>query len=319
MARSTFADWAPEQFGGPVLTRVASISAVEANARHINMTSDAYRVPRGNGVSVGVVPKGAAYGESASVNDSVLLEALKVGGVVRIAEEDVADAAQFVNILDTKKLEAASSLARFLDNAVLGTSAAANGGTVPFTSVYRALTQSNAATGYTANANVVRNTTATAVSYDNLSDVVGRVETGSQAGSYDNTVIFAHPSFRTALRGIKDGSGSYVFQGDPSVPGAGSIFGYKVVFTVGATVTATATDTPVATAGGAAGAAGNPLLIVANTDYLLLGDRLGVETLVGDASTGASMLTDEYLLKVRTRKGFAVGYEQAFSVLEKIA
>jgi hypothetical protein len=47
MARQTFEDWIPEEWGGAVVTKVRAISAVEALARHEPMTTDTKHVPRG--------------------------------------------------------------------------------------------------------------------------------------------------------------------------------------------------------------------------------------------------------------------------------
>jgi hypothetical protein len=89
---------------------------------------------------------------------------------------------------------------------------------------------------------------------------------------------------------------------------ADTLFGYPIRWSLGARTHATNTDTPT----------GNPLLVVANRTQLILGVRSGPESFVADGNTGAAMLTDETLLKMRARRGFALGHEKAASVLELI-
>jgi hypothetical protein len=50
----------------------------------------------------------------------------------------------------------------------------------------------------------------------------------------------------------------------------------------------------------------------------MLGDRTPVESRVAGAESGPAFLTDEALLKIRTRKGFGVGFPQAFAALELV-
>jgi HK97 family phage major capsid protein len=305
MARATFETWIPEEFDSKVVAKVNATSAVEALSVRIPMKTDTKNVPRDGGVGVDVVDKGAAYGEDTATNDVVTLTARKLGKVVRIAEEDIDDTEGFIDILNTKKVGWASSYAKFLDNAALGTTAAANGTTVPFTSVYKALRTTTGS--YTADTNRVAVATATAITYANLSSVLGLVEAGDYFDE-SRLVVIAHPYFKGTLRGLVDGSSRPIFL----ETGAGTpdtLFGLPIKWSIGAKATATATSAP--------GAATNPLLFVVNADYLLLGVRSGPESVVIDGRDGASTLTDETLLKMRARRGFAIGTEFAAAVLDK--
>ena len=114
------------------------------------------------------------------------------------------------------------------------TSAAANGGTVPFTSIYRAITQADAGLGYTANAN--RITAIAAVTYDNLSDLASRVE-GSGFGAAGN-VFVAHPLFKGAIRKLKDSQGNPIFEPSPREGSPDTLFGYPILWSQGAVVQA---------------------------------------------------------------------------------
>lgn len=312
MARATFEAWLPEEDGSDVLTRITQTSAIESFARRLPMNSTTKTFPRSGGMDVAEVPKGSAYGEDTSANDEVILTAKKFGKAMRIAEEDIDDSV--ASILDAKKNEWASSYARFIDNACLGTSAAVGAG-VPFVSVYRALTTADAATGYTANANVVTTAVTGITSYDNLSNVLGFAEASASFDEAD-TVVIAHPSFKAGFRGVKDTNGNPIFvEGLAGTPS--TLFGYPVKWSLGAKVTATATSAPPATRG-AKGTAGNPLLIVGPRSGLMLGVRSGPESVVIDGKDGASALTDETILKMRARRGFSVAYPDSFAVLESV-
>lgn len=304
MARNTFENngWIPEEQGSGVIQKVLAVSAVESLARKEPMSTDVKNFARSAGVDVESIAKGAAYGEDTSVNDSVTLEAKKIGKALRIAEEDLDDA-QSVNIIETKKTDWASSYARYLDNATLGVTAAV-GTNVPFTSVYKSLTTTDSGQGYTANANRIQ--TAGAVTYADLSDVLALVE-GGDYWDEARAVIIAHPSFKSTLRGLLDSSNRPIFV--DTAAGAGtpaSLFGYEIRFSSGAKTNATASATP----------SGNPLLIVANADALILGVRSGPESVLIDGRDGASALTDETILKLRARRGFALASPKAAAVLE---
>lgn len=301
MARNTMEAWIPEEDDSSVIARVSQLSGVERFARRVPMSSDVRNHPRSAGVGVETVAKGGTYGEDASTNDAVTLTARKFGKAIRIAEEDLEDS--LVDVVSQKQVDWATSYAKFLDNACLGVTAASNGTTVPFTSVYKALTTTNADTGYTANDNLVQTGTG-GTTYANLSTALSKVEAGDYFDEA-SVVVIASPAYRAKFRNIKDDQGQPVFvQGLAGTPD--TLFGHEVVWSQGAKTSATATDAP----------AGNPLLVIANRDYLLLGVRSGPESVFIDGRDGVSALTDEAILKMRARRGFAVGHEKAFAIHE---
>lgn len=309
MARETFESWIPVELGSAPIQALARESAVERWARPEPMASDTKQVPRSGDFAIAAVAKGTAYSETAGTNDYVELIARKAGGVARVAEEDLLDTS--IDILATKQVDAARNLAKFLDNAALGTTAAANGTTVLYTSVYRAVTQADAAVGYTANANLVQ--TAGAVDYADLSGVLAKVEESEWA---DNLVVIAHPSFRTAFRDILGTDDRPVFA-DATSGADPTLFGYPIHWSQGAKTSAVSTSAPT----------GNPLLVVANRDLLIKGVAKlspGIASTnpgfsLQRANTGVGFLTDEALLKVAVRRGFAVGTPLGVAVLEKTA
>lgn len=312
MARNTMEAWLRDEQGSDVIQRIEYNSVAETLFRSVPMSGTTKSEPRMADMSVAVVAKGAAYGEDTAGNDEVMLTAVKFGTALRIAEEDIND--EIANIIEAKKLSWASSFGVLLDNATMGTSPAANGGTVPFTSIYKAITTADAAVGYTANANYA--SAIAAVSYDNLSDLASRVE-GSGFGAPGN-VFIVHPVIKGAIRKLKDGQNRPIFEPSPREGSPDTLFGYPIRWSQGAVVSATASANQAATLVGAGvkGTAGNPLLFFGNPDFALLGKRSGVESVVIDGRDGLSALTDETILKVRARRGFVLGNVKAFAALE---
>lgn len=285
--------WIPEEAGSTALTVVSRVSAVEALARKENMTSETKAVPRFLGDEVAVVAEGADIPEANVTLDEVVLRARKFAKLYRVSEEDLNDS--LVNVLDSFKTAWADSFARKLDNAALGVTAAENGTTVPFTSVYASV-----------KAAVAANITATAgnMTFEDVSNAVGALESGSYFSDSD-LVVIAHPSMAAQLRNLKDDAGVRVVS-EPLNGTPGSIFGKPLVYSTGARTSAVATDSP----------GGNPLLIVGNRQHLILGVRSGPESQV---SEDALFKSDEVYLKVRARRGFAVGRPEAFAIVEKTA
>lgn len=314
MARNTYEAWIPEEFGSNVIQRVRQMSALEAYAQRVPMSTQTKSTPRSAGVGVGMVSKGGAYTEDTSTNDEVVLRAQKFGRAIRIAEEDIDDT--LADILEAKKTDWSTAYAKTLDNACLAVTAAKGTSGCAFDSLYYLLTQTDSATGYTANANITQTATgAPAITYANLSTVAGLYEAGDYYSEGDSLVI-AHPSYKKLVRNILDSQNRPIFQeGSTGVPGGGqgrsadTIFGYPVHWSLGSKTSPAPTDTPT----------GNPLLIIGNPMYLLLGIRSGPESVFIDGRSGLAALTDESILKMRARRGFAPGVEQAFSILEQRA
>lgn len=307
MARETFEDWIPVETGDVAIQALMQESAVERLARPEPMASDTKQVPRSGAFAIGAVAKGAAYGETSGTNDYVELIARKVGGVLRVAEEDLMESA--APILETKRQDAARNMAKFFDNATLATSAAANGTTVLYTSVYKAVRTTNSATSYTADDNYVSGS----ATYDNLSATLAKIEVG-EFFDLSNTVAIAHPAFRQSLRGVKDDNGMPIWvQGLAGTPD--TVFGINITWSHGAKVSAVNTATP----------AGNPIMVFANKDFLIKGMAKLSPFIASPnpgfalqrGNTGVGFLTDEALLKAAMRRGFAVGHEDAVAVFEK--
>lgn len=307
MARETFEDWIPVETGDVAIQALMQESAVERLARPEPMASDTKQVPRSGDFAIGAVAKGAAYSETSGANDYVELIARKVGGVLRVAEEDLMESA--ADILATKRQGASRNMAKFFDNATLATSGAANGTTILYTSVYKAVRTTNSATSYTADDNYVSGS----ATYDNLSATLAKIENG-EFFDFANTVAIASPAFRDVLRRIKDNQGMPIFvQGLAGTPD--TIFGVPIAWSHGARVSATNTYTPT----------GNPIMVFANRDFIIKGMAKLSPFIASPnpgfalqrGNTGIGFLTDEALLKAAMRRGFAVAHEDAVAVFEK--
>lgn len=302
MARTNLDVWIPEQTGSDVLLAVQNTSAAEALCRREPMNTDTKTIPRDGGVDVAVTPKGTAYTENTRTDDEITLKTRKFTGLLRIADEDLEDIP--ANIVAQKQLAWASTYARRLDFSVFSNTAAEDGLAVPFTSMYRALSNADAAVGYTANANLVKTAAGGAVTYDMLSAVFSRVENDDY---FDQLAVAAHTSFKGTFRGLKDDQGRPIFiDGLAGTPD--TLFGYPVRWSAGLK---TGTDVRVGPA-----AAGNPLLAVFNRGFSVLGIRSGPEFAVVNGFTGASALTDEALIKARSRRAYKLGNPRAAAMLE---
>jgi HK97 family phage major capsid protein len=307
-ARDNFDHWIPEEFGSDVITKVRQVSALESFAQRIPMKSQTRSTPRSGGVGVDIIAKGGTYGEDTTTNDEVILASQKFGKAVRIAEEDIDDS--LANVINTKMSDWATAFAKGLDNAGLAVTAAKASSGCAFDSVYFALTQNNNNTGYTANTNLTQSGTG-GTTYDGLSTAAGLLESGDYWDE-DAALWIAHPNFKKKLRGIKDSQQRPIFNessngtagGGQNVPD--TIMGYPVKWSLGAKTSAAPTSRPT----------GNPLAVLCNPMFLLLGIRSGPESVFIDGRDGLSALTDESILKMRARRGFAVGVEQAFAVYE---
>lgn len=275
--------WIPEPGTNEALLRDVEVSAVEAVARRVPMTSRTVSVPRFVSNGVDVVPEHAVIPIKDATLDEVVLTAHKFADRFAISIEDQQDAV--VDALNAYKREWLSNFAITLDNAALGVTG--TGG--PFESVYRAVGAGN------------RLATAGALSYEDLVDVIGDMEGNRKGG----LVIIAHPAFKMSLRNLKDSAGDRVVA-DPFGAGVPTIFGHEVRFSYGAATSAAYTDNPT----------GNPLLVVANKSNLILGVRSGPESQVSDQPQWA---TDHVELKMRARRGFALAAADAARVVELTA
>jgi hypothetical protein len=316
MAAVDVDQWIPEEEGGPVLQKINASSVVEVVARQEPMSTLTKKVPRDGGVDFdGATTKGVAISEDDGDVDTVLLTARKLAKIVRLNDEDVEDTSDVANVVTQKQLGWARAYGIGFDNATLAVTAAENGTTIPFTSLYKTLRTTDAGlpdgVTYTADTNRVTSGTGTGpVTYANLSNLFGLLESGNYWSDADMGTI-AHPMFRKLFRGLVDSQNRPIFLENQTLAGGNGdiLFGTRIHWSLGARTSAVSTNKPT----------GNPLLFVGNMSMLIKGNRSGPEYAVAGPNSGAGFTVDQTLLKFRTRRGFAVGDPFAFAVLEYIA
>lgn len=309
--------WKPVETGGDVIREMDRVSAIEALARPEPMQSDTKRVRRSGDFDVAGVAKGAEYGFDTNTNDYVEIIAAKVGGARKFAEEDLGgDVEGGTELLAETERQAANALALTFDQGCIGTTAARNGTTVLWPSIYYTLSQAAAGLplgAYTANANIFQwdqsDVTADgAVGYRAFSEFLAAYEEGP---FYDegSTVIIASPSWRRVLREIMDANGRPYWQ-----DGQDNLFGYPIRWTTGARKHATTTKNPT----------GNPLMVVANRNLLIKGMARLTPSMVNAnpgvaiqrAVNGIGFLSDEAIFKAAMRRGFVLGEPRGAAILE---
>lgn len=317
-------DWIPIEYDSEVVQRVLMESVAERFFKRVPMRSKTKSIPRSAGITVS---SGTTYTDDSSTNDEVTITARRFIARFKIDEDDLADASTRMDVIRTKGLDWAISYADTFDNGCLAVSAAANGTTVPFTSLYRALRVSNSDTGYNADDNYLRwdddfpsiQDPADGTSlYEKLSATFEKVERGKYWSPADMLVV-AHPGWRDKLRLTMDAQGRPIFQpgtafagmmGGMMLPGNGTpdlLFNTPIAWSRGSKLSPTAmSGTPT----------GADLLFYINTRFVARGDRSGPETLTDDAR--AQDDTDDYAIKFRTRRGFVVLHEAAHAVLERV-
>lgn len=310
-AQTIIDNWIPIEWDDQVIQRVLSDSAIERYAHPTKMSTATKRILRSAGLAVS---GGSTYTADTSDNDYVTLTARKVNSLFEVDEDDLADVDSVIDTVKTKGNDWAISYADHFDNACLATSGAEDGSTVLYTSVYKALRTTNSATSYTADDNYlswagnlsIASSGADGTSlYEKLSATYRLVENGKYWSAADQLVI-ASPAWRSKLRETLDGQGRPIFiQGSAGTPDM--LFDVPIAWSRGCRVSATNTQSP----------AGNPVLIYGNRQFLKRGDRSMGEILVDKAR--AQDTTDNTAVKIRVRKGFQVGHEAAFAVLEDVS
>ncbi len=299
-------DWIPIEWDSEVIMRVLKASAVEALAERHTMATSTKRILRQQSY---LVTAGKTYTKDDGDLDYVTLTARRFMGQSVLDEDDTQDAAMIVDTVSKRAADWAVSYATAFDNACLGVTAAENGTTVPFTSVYKAVKTVDAAAGYTANANYVNHAGAASAFYDDASNTLKLVE-DSDYWDVNNALIIAHPSFRDVLRRTKDLNGTPIFVqgqgGDSGQPD--QLFGVDIFWSRGAKTAPAMSAAP----------SGNPLLIfVGNRSLFKLGVRSGPESRMDVADAHSDV--DDIAVKFRSRRGFQLGHVKGFSVLEKTA
>lgn len=299
-------NWIPIEWDSEIIMRVLKASAIEATAQRHSMATSTKRILRQQGYSVSV---GKTYTRDDSDLDYVTLTARRFMGQSVLDEDDVADADMIVDTIAARAADWAVSYATALDNACIGVTATENGTTAPFTSIYKSLRTTDSDASYTADDHYVNYAGAASAAYDSFSEALSLVEI-TDYWDENNALIIANPAFRDVLRRTKDNNGTPIFvQGQGADSGQPDrLFGVEIFWSRGAKTSPVVTASP----------GGNPLLVfVGNRDLMKLGVRSGPESRFDVSSAQDSV--DEMAVKFRSRRGFKLGHQRAFSVLEKTA
>lgn len=315
--------WKPVETGGDVIRELTRVSAIEAVARPEPMASDTKRVRRSGDFDVAGVAKGAEYGFDMNTNDYVELIAAKVGGLRKFAEEDLGgDVEGGEQLLAETERQAMNALAVTYDQGCIGTTAARNGTTVLWNSIYYTLNTADGGAAadpplgsYAAGANIkqwdqsVHGGTNGAAGYGFISEFLALYEEGPYFDDA-NTVILASPAWKHVLRTVYDGNGRPYW-----ADGQDNLFGYSNFrWTTGARKHATTTKNPT----------GSALLVVANKDLLIKGMAKLTPNMVNAnpgvaiqrAINGIGFTSDEAIFKAAMRRGFVLGEPRGAAILE---
>jgi len=206
-----------------------------------------------------------------------------------------------------------------MDNAVFGVTANQSNtvaNNAPYTSLYNCLkSQSDTDANYTAGQNYL--SAAALAGSGGYSTLLNLFEIYETSDYYDpeRSVVLADPALKSQLRGIVDTIGRPIFEDsahgsvdgytdEASTKEVPNLFGVPILFSKG-----------MRTSGGASQAPnGNPLLAVGNRDHLIWG--ISTETPTPQSRAVVQPDADLTLLMYRVRRGFSVGYPQAWSILE---
>lgn len=292
-------DWIPLEYDPTLQTEKDNVAAIERVARRFSMGAQAVEIPRLLGGQVG---GGKVLEEDTADTSKVTMYAYLYTGKQTFDEANAEDS--YVEVFNNFGKQWLKNFAVTLDNACIGVTGALS--TVetnyrPYNSIIKTLQTTDADAGYTAGDNVISG----AFTYDNISDIFSKLESGSY---YDQgSVVLAHPGLKGQLRKIKGSDGHPIFQEANANVLDDSVFNHRIIWTRGAVETATfrTAMTP--------GSSAAKLFVVVNPDALVLGDRIAPQARFIHADQNTTVL--EHTIQYRTRKGFVLTLPGAAAAL----
>lgn len=306
--------WIPEQWGGALVKKYRETSgllrATEGGRREV-MTTTLKHVPKDADADMAWVAKGAAFPVDDEPADNILLHAKKMAVDIPLDDEDVQDGRSFTDVTGNKRNAAFNSAAWLLDNtafATVGAETTPPTMTRPFTSVYQAI-------GGAASAQRFSFDKAGGTDAEFRAAIKNAIQVAEESPwATDDIVIVASPAFKSYFRDqVQDGSNGVTLWNQER----DTVLGYPVYWSRALRLSTTATWNPTG-AGGAAGTAGNPILVAVPRTMLIPGIRENLKWRVSDPDTGIGMLTDTWHLTVKQRVAFALGDAEAAGVAEII-
>lgn len=290
-------DWVPIQYDPNLVTRQPQRSVIEELAAPKLMTSNTEEMPRLLGADVN---GGSQLVEDTNDGSKVTMYSYQYNGKQTLDEAVTEDA--YVDAVDGYNFAWINEFRVSYDNACLGVTGARSSTATdfrPYNSLIKTLRTTDASAGYTADQNVISG----ALTYDNLSDVLGLME-NSDFGDVSQLVVIAHRGLRNSLRKVKDSGGSPIFQVAGSEVDDDNLFGLPIAWTAGAVESPTFKSR----------LSTNPkLLFVANRFALVHGRRVEPQARFIPAGINTEAL--EHTLQYRARKGFVVTVPLAAAAL----
>lgn len=315
MAALSISTWVPiikENFSEG---RQPQDSAIQAVAKLWQMASSQHDIPR---LANADVNAGDTLTDETALADIIAMYSALFNGKVPLSEAEVEDSP--ADAVESWVSEWMTSANIAYDNASIGVSAARSATATdkkPYTSIYKAIitTDNSGAVSYTANDNLTQ-TGSAGLTYAKLNTSLGLVE-NTKFWTPQTGVVLMHPGLLQKVRGILDTSGRPIFVestggfggGTAGYPGGPverpTLFGYPVFLTHGAAISGSYSTNPT----------GNKLLVFANRQRLIYGNRVAPESRFIDANINPSAL--QHIVQARARRGFVLTVPNAASVLEE--
>lgn len=310
MAATNVNQWIPVEYGGALFQKVAQQSALLSitggpGGRRESMSTRTKRVPKSSDVQVQFTAKGATYGLDTTAVGDIELIAKKMTAGVQLDEEDIADAARFVNVVTAKRDAAFRGFTTLLDNAafaVSGDITAEPTMDAPYDSLYHQILADGDPGSQRFDFDLSSGSAA-----DFRTAMLGALAYAEASEWNDGTLTwFLSDAFRPPLRNNPvDGS-----NGLPMWSVAeNNILGYGIsAWSRGLRESAVASQAPT----------GPPLAFVGPRSLIVAGVRDALSWRVTDSETGIGALSDTSYLLARQRIAANVGDPTAFGVVRLV-
>jgi hypothetical protein len=299
--------WIPVEYGGALFKKFTETSVLFRIAngpggRVEPMSTNTKHVPKDGDVAVQFTGKNQTYGLDTTAVDDILLTSKKMTGGVPLAEEDISDAAGFVQVVPAKRDAAFRGFATLLDNAafaVTGTPTTDPDMTVPYNSLYRQVK------AYAGGANVLTWDASSGTAAELRTAILAAMGVAENSEWASTDLVWGmNPAFRAYLRNqTVDGSNGLPIWSQAE----NTILSYRVEWGRGLRTSATAVQKPTS---------GNPIAIVGPPGMIVPGTRDALSWRVTDSETGIGALSDTAYVLARQRLGFNIGDPSAFAIVE---
>lgn len=309
MAVADVSKWIPVEYGGKIFQKFTESSvlfriAQGPGGRVETMTTNTKHVPKDGDVAVQFTGKSQTYGLDTTAVDDILLTSKKMTAGVPLAEEDISDAAGFVQVVPAKRDGAFRGFATLLDNAafaVTGTPTADPDMSVPYNSLYRQVK------AYNGGSNVFTWDRSSGTAAELRTAVLAAMDIAENSDWATTDLTWGMSNaFRAYLRNqTVDGSNGLPIWSTAE----NTILNYRVEWGRGLRTSATAVQKPTS---------GNPIAIIGPPSLLAPGTRDALSWRVTDSENGIGALSDTAYVLARQRVAFNIGDPSAFAIVELV-